>query len=93
MLKRATAFEFAILPPDLDAHISLSPHVLTSLLALWAGSCFAAATAVILAVRRLAMMQQALSASSPLQRKPARVLADEIGGRVSSTPAFEKAQQ
>ena len=38
------------------------------------------------------VMQQALSASSPLQEN-LRVLADEIGGRVPGTPAFEKAQQ
>ena len=39
-----------------------------------------------------AVMQQALSPSSPLQEN-LRVLTDEIGGRVPGTPAFQKAAQ
>ncbi|MGB7556543.1 MAG: M20/M25/M40 family metallo-hydrolase [Candidatus Korobacteraceae bacterium] len=39
-----------------------------------------------------AVMQQALSPSSPLQEN-LRVLTDEIGGRIPGTPAFQKATQ
>src|SRR6516165_533472 len=49
-------------------------------------------SAITLAQSNDAIMQQALSPSSPLQEN-LRVLTDEIGGRIPGTPAFEKAAQ
>jgi hypothetical protein len=49
-------------------------------------------SAVTLAQSNDAVMQQALSPSSPLQEN-LRVLTDEIGGRIPGTPAFQKAAQ